>query len=85
MVIRFKARFDGSAFFPEQPIDLPKDSVVELEIVGPDTESRAEVHHAVAAAQSADKATRRLPKGDVPVQSSIAKHSSDEVSASGNK
>ena len=85
-MIRVKARFDGHLLIPEQPLDLPVDCIVEFEIEPPPASAgksaRAAVNKAVAAAERADQITRVLPRPDKPVQSSVAKHSSDEVSGS---
>jgi hypothetical protein len=40
-MITVKARFDGRVFIPEQPVDLPAETVVEIIITPPDTKSSA--------------------------------------------
>jgi hypothetical protein len=87
MVLRFKARYDGTNLIPEKPLEIPAGAMVEVEITSSITsvhrKSDPDVQRVAAKAQSAADRTLRMPKSDLPVEQRIAKRSSDEVSSSG--
>jgi hypothetical protein len=40
MATKFRARFDGRVFIPEEPVDVPSNELVKLEVIGAGTETR---------------------------------------------
>jgi hypothetical protein len=42
MTTRFKARFDGSALIPVQPVNLPTGALLDVEVAEPDGNATAE-------------------------------------------
>lgn len=85
MVLRFKARYDGTNLIPEKPLEIPEGAMVDVEITSSVTsihrKSDPDVQRVAAKAESAAERTLRMPKSDMPVETRIAKRSSDEVSA----
>jgi len=86
MILRIKAKFDGQNLIPIGKVDLPPGAVVEIEITSSVTsvhrKSDPDMQRSAQKSENAAQATLRMPKTDLPVETRIAKRSSDEVTSS---